>query len=304
MRILLQFPEGLKKDAASEAEKLQREGHEVFVSSSACFGACDLCVEEAKKTGAKKIIHFGHADFLGKRKVEGIEVEYREVRVDVGKELIERIEKALVKYGKVAIVSTVQHAHEIGRVKEALERAGHRVFVKRGGAHTKYMGQILGCDALSAEKGAKKADCVLYIGSGLFHPSAIRADLPIFGANPYSGEVRRLNEEIEKFARKKKGALISAANAKTFGIFVSTKIGQFNLKGALEAKRRLEKEGKKVLVLVSNEISPSALSNFNIFGAYINTACPRIADDVELYGKPIVNLREIGELLKIVRAMK
>ena len=47
MRILLQFPEGLKQEALSHAKKLEKEGNEVFISASPTFGACDLALDEA-----------------------------------------------------------------------------------------------------------------------------------------------------------------------------------------------------------------------------------------------------------------
>ena len=71
MRVLLQFPEGLKRLALEYAQKYEAQGHEVFVSSSSCYGACDLALDEAKKIGAKKIVHFGHSKFIRKIRITG-----------------------------------------------------------------------------------------------------------------------------------------------------------------------------------------------------------------------------------------
>ncbi|MBI4399825.1 diphthamide synthesis protein, partial [Candidatus Micrarchaeota archaeon] len=63
MRVLLQFPEGLKSKALKIAKKYEKKGYEVFISSSPCYGACDIAIEEAKACKADKILHFGHAEF-------------------------------------------------------------------------------------------------------------------------------------------------------------------------------------------------------------------------------------------------
>src|SRR3989339_335352 len=52
VRILLQFPEGLKKEALSHAIQYRKEGHEVFLSASPCYGACDLAYAEAEAVKA------------------------------------------------------------------------------------------------------------------------------------------------------------------------------------------------------------------------------------------------------------
>ena len=57
MRILLQFPEGLKQEALKHAKKLEAEGNEVVVSATPTFGACDLAIDEAKNIKADKRIY-------------------------------------------------------------------------------------------------------------------------------------------------------------------------------------------------------------------------------------------------------
>ena len=63
MKILLQFPEGLKQKAVEIAKKYEKKGDVVFLSAAPCYGACDLALDEARAIGAKKIIHFGHSPF-------------------------------------------------------------------------------------------------------------------------------------------------------------------------------------------------------------------------------------------------
>ena len=54
------------------------------------------------------------------------------------------------------------------------------------------------------------------------------------------------------------------------------------------------------MLLVANELNPLSLANFLSFDAYINTACPRISDDTDAYGKPIVNVADLKRLLELM----
>jgi 2-(3-amino-3-carboxypropyl)histidine synthase len=304
MRIILQFPEGLKQKALEEAAALEAQGHEVFIASAPCFGACDLCLDEARNVKAEKIIHFGHAEFMP---VKGdIEVEYRpyfaELDWKVGRKVLDKALKLLreIKAKKVALVFPVQHLENSKKVKSYLEARGLEVKLGKGGAHVRYSGQVLGCDS-GAAVNAGEVDAVLYFGGGKFHPTGIQSEKPVLCADPHLGDSYWITDEIKRAEKRRQGAILAAATkAKTFGILVSTKCGQMNMAGAAMAKKMLEKKGKKAAVLVANELNPIALANFMSFDAYINTACPRISDDIDLYGKPVVNVADLKRLLELM----
>ncbi len=295
MKILLQFPEGLKKHAIAHAQKLEAEGNEVFLCSTPTYGACDLALDEAKAICAGKIIHFGHAKFPIPKPV-GIPVEYVEWKVDVGVQSLAAALGELKKYRKIALATTVQHAHEIAKMKEFFKSNGIEALTKKG-ALAAHEGQVLGCD--SAAIRIPEAEAVLYVGDGLFHALAIDEAKPVYIFNPYTKEFRRINDDIEKLRKRRKGALAAALSANSFAILVSTKPGQFHMEVAEWAKKGLEAAGKKAEILVSNEFNPYSIANFTGFEAYVNTACPRIADDLDLFGKPILNPDLLDEMLKI-----
>ena len=166
MKIILQFPEGLKREALQHAERLEAAGHEVFLSAAACFGACDLCLEEARAVGAKKLVHFGHAEFC-KVRVPGLKIEYVPYFAELDwKEVGAMLSKAATllreaRAKKVALVFPVQHLKNADRVKKHLEDAGFAVATGKGGAHVRHPGQVLGCDGSAALNGtAKDADIV------------------------------------------------------------------------------------------------------------------------------------------------
>lgn len=306
MRIILQFPEGLKQKAGQYVRQYEKEGHEVFVASAPCYGACDLCIDEARAVGAKKLVHVGHAEFM-KMEVKGLEIEYIPYFDTLPAEVIgNAVQKALEMLGshkKIALVTTVQHIGQINDVRDLLQKAGKKVLMEKGGKHVRHSGQILGCDSIAAAKAAAHADCIMYFGGGQFHPLGIRARKPVLVADPYLGKAYWITKEIETLEKKRRGAILGAAHAKNFGIIVSTKNGQFNLPGAMLAKKELQKRGKKAMLLVSNEIFPLALEDFNCFDAYVSTACPRIGDDHSIYKKPIIDFGDFRRMLELMDAV-
>jgi len=297
MRLLLQFPEGLKKLALEKADEYKKQGFEVFISSAQCFGACDLALEEARAVKADKIVHFGHAEFIS----SPIPVEYVEYPIEA--EFGKAMKKALAemdrkKFEKVGILTTVQHVDQMPALRALLEKAGKKVFVGRG-ARAPYDGQILGCDTDAAASIAKEVDCLIYFGGGLFHPLGVGPGKPLLMVDPFANSAKWLDVKDEE--KRKKGLLTRALLAKTFGILVSTKIGQCNVEAAKMAKAKLEAKGRRAEILVSNQVDFEALENFRAFDAYINTACPRLRDDFERAKKPVLNLDDLDEMLKLLR---
>lgn len=297
MKILLQFPEGLKQKAAELVKKYESEGHEVFLSASPCYGACDIALDEARWIKADKIVHFGHNKFV--KTNLPIEVEYVPYNIDIDVNEIEKIIDSLKNYKTIALVTTVQHVHQIEKMKEFFAKHGITALTEKGYWATTE-GQILGCDTLSIKRLDKKIDAVVYVGDGMFHPLGIESEKQIFAFNPYTKQVKLMNPEIEKLKRRRKGSLAAAVSAKKFGILVSTKVGQFNLHSAEWAKKELGKHGREASILVANELDPLTVNNFMVFDCYVNTACPRIVDDTEEYGKPILSMDMLKELFRIL----
>jgi 2-(3-amino-3-carboxypropyl)histidine synthase len=300
MKLLLQFPEGLKREAIAYAKRYEEEGHEVYLSASSCYGACDLALDEARAIKADKIIHFGHAPFI-KRELP-IEVEYVEHHIDVD---LEKFKDALdqIKQTELVLATTVQHIHQLDSMKKILEEDGKTVFIGEGTlAH--HAGQVLGCDANAVTSVMDKSQAIVFVGDGQFHSLAIETEKPVYVIHPQSGTLEHLNEKMERLKKKRKGAILKSLEAKVFGILVSTKPGQFNPRAAQSIKTDLEKLGFSAQILVSNEISSLALNNFMSFDCYITTACPRISDDTQMFGRPVLNLGMFAEFIKLRNEIK
>jgi 2-(3-amino-3-carboxypropyl)histidine synthase len=295
MKLMLQFPEGLKRLALAKAKEYEAQGHEVFISSAPCFGGCDIALEEAKAVNADKIIHFGHAEFT---KVP-FPIEYIEYPMEVEyKQVMEKALAELKPYARIGLLTTVQHVIMLPKIRAMLEAEGKQVFTGRG-VLARHEGQILGCDTLAASTIKDKVDVFLYFGGGYFHPLGVEAGKPVLVADPFATSIKWLDAKTAESRRK--GLLTRALMAKSFGVLLSTKIGQQNVEGARMAKKKLEEAGFGAEILVSNFVDFDLLENFGAFDAYINTACPRIRDDVEKARKPVLNLDDMALMLKLVR---
>ncbi|MDE1797952.1 MAG: diphthamide biosynthesis enzyme Dph2 [Candidatus Micrarchaeota archaeon] len=308
MRLLLQFPEGLKRYATEEAAKYEKEGHEVFISATPCWGACDLALDEAKKIKADKLVHYGHAQY---HQVKDFDVEYKLFPITVDLSVFDQALPLLAPYRRIALVTTVSHIHQLPDMRKILEKVGHEVLTSKGGLAI-LEGQVLGCDSSAADKLSGQADAIVYFGGGEFHPLGIGsfgggaksgspAPLkPTLAVSPYARSAYWLNPHIEKKRKQERGMLIAASQAQRVGILVSLKSGQYNLRTAEATKKRLESYGRTASILVTGEVDFHAVQDFNAFDAYVTTACPRLVDDAERLGKPVVNVAQLPELFSLI----
>ena len=298
MKILLQFPEGLKQKALKHAKKLELEGNEVFISASPTFGACDLAIDEAKNLGAEKLIHFGHAEF---HKVD-FNVEYISYSYDAPLELLPKSLEKLEPFNTIGLMTTIQHIHQLEVVKKFYEKNGKKVLIGKPYGFAKKNGQILGCDIGSAARIDNEVDALVYFGGGLFHPlgALLNTKKPFLLVEPFNNTIEFLDRYREIYNKRSRGRILSALEAKKVGILVSTKNGQHNMSMAKVLKDKLEKEGILTGILVANTFDFESINNMMEFDAFVNTACPRIAiDDTDRTRKPLLSANEIMEVLRL-----
>ncbi|MGC8676097.1 MAG: diphthamide biosynthesis enzyme Dph2 [Candidatus Micrarchaeia archaeon] len=296
MKILLQFPEGLKQHAMAYAEKLAQEGNEVFVSASPSFGACDLAIDEARKIGADKLVHFGHAEF----KRADFNVEYVEYGIDASLDLLPKSLEMLEGYSAICLLTTVQHIHQIKSIEDFYSRHGKRVVLNTPNGFAKYKGQLLGCDVGNVASLDKQVDAFVYFGGGLFHPlgALLQTTKPFVVIDPFQNTVKRIDYMREEQEKAKKARIARAALARNFGILVSTKIGQYNMALAKILKNKIQSAGKKAVILVSNTFDFDSLNNAMEIEAFVNTACPRlVTEDHDRLNRPLLSPDELMLIL-------
>lgn len=199
---------------------------------------------------------------------------------------------------RIGIVSTVQFACQLDSIRNILKKYSKKAVIGKG--RQKYKGQILGCDVSAAEKIKKDVDAFLYIGDGRFHPIEVKLKTgkDVYTLNPYDSEnkILKLSEdEIIKIKKKINGSYLKFLNSKDIGVLISTKKGQHY--DITKIRNALDKyKDKNYYYLLFDTLNANELDNFNFIGCFINTACPRLAEDIE---KPVINISDIVELQRL-----
>ncbi len=291
--VCLQFPEGLMDRSAQVADEIRsRTGCRVAICSNPCYGACDIADEEAKKLGADALVHFGHTEILTRTATP---VHYVEARMDA--DPIPLVKKNLDGIPKrVGLVTTVQHVHRLGEVKEFLAGEGYDARIGKAGGRTKYDGQVLGCSFASCKSVKDEVDSFLYIGSGGFHPLgvALSTGKKTLAFDILTNEVRDMEPLAKKTLKQRLSKAARAREAASFGVILCEKRGQHREKLALEIMDKLEAHGKKTYLLYVNEITPENLLPFRKLDALVNTACPRVAiEDAQRFKQPLLTPAEL-----------
>jgi len=295
--VLLQLPEGLKPEAPRLAAVVEEAGALPIVASDPCYGACDLAVSEAKILGADLIIHYGHTPLVTTADVPAIYVEAKaEISV---KEAVTKALPYLESWGKIGLVTTVQHVHQLDEAKTLLENAGKTVLVGDAG-HVKYPGQVLGCDFSNAQAVSENVDAYVFVGGGRFHAIglALATGKPTVIADPYENMAYPIQDQARRVIMQRWANISEAKEAKNFGVLISLKSGQMKLEEAMCIKEKLEKRGLNATLFALREVTPSALMQFPGIDAFVNTACPRLSlDDAPQFGKPLLSINETLVLL-------
>jgi 2-(3-amino-3-carboxypropyl)histidine synthase len=201
---------------------------------------------------------------------------------------------------RVGIVTTAQHVNKLQEMADAMKAAGFEVFAGRGDNRLGTAAQLLGCNYTAGTSIEDDVDGFVYVGSGDFHPIAIAwgTDKPVVLADPYSGEVRTIEDVMDRLMRQRFAAIQRAQGARSFGILVGTRVGQERMKLAQGLQRMLEREGKEAHLVALDFFSWDNLQYFRHLDALVNTSCPRITtDDYARYPMPMLTPPELEIVL-------
>tara|TARA_Y100000310_G_scaffold219247_1_gene220651 strand:+ start:18403 stop:19131 length:729 start_codon:yes stop_codon:yes gene_type:complete len=214
--------------------------------------------------------------------------------------LPDKVLKDLSKYKKIALFAAVQFTN-LDKIINQLKQIKIEILTTHG-KRTSGKYQLLGCDcfkdSFEDKKVFDKADAILYIGDGLFHPNALllaqisnTKKKPILLFDPLSNQIKTIDQNtISKNLTKYKSYLMKFLNAEKIGILVSTKPGQQYLKSALELKKQIDKE---CYLFIDDTFNFQNMENFHFVDVWVNTACPRIGfDDILNTPKPLINITD------------
>ena len=306
-KVLLHAPDGLRNQLLTVAEKISYETSvEVIISGERSFGSCDIPFYEAEKLEADLIIHIGHTPFpySEESSLESliIPVKYFQVYDDrrVNKELYNQVKKFLAPYKKVGVVFSIQYYKQFKRIVSHLKDDGWTVEIGKTGFRKMKKGQVLGCHITSAKNISDKVEVFLTVSGGMFHALGVAlwtgkptylVDVPANKVVDTAKEVRRIRAII---AYK----IYEAEKAERFGVIVSTKIFQYNMKIARYIVNELRRRDKTAHLIVLREVSSDNILYFPSIDAFIQTACPRISiDDLHIFSKPMLNIEQFMILI-------
>jgi len=297
-KVLVQLAEGIKKHAGEIEKWIKACGIEVVFSGETCWGGCDIVVDEARAVGADLIVHFGHAEFIR----TDFPVIYVEVKDILNlNSLLEESFKFLEEYKTIGLSYSIQHRHDIENIKRFYEEKDKKVIFSKKIGNVAHEGHITGCQYEGLKAIQNDVGCFVIIGNQ-FHSmgATLAVKKSVILIDVYNNNVRIMEDLRDKILRQRAISIEKLREAKNIGIIIGTKCGQ-KFGSPKKLMEKLKDQGKNVIVITMDELTPDKIMNFYNIDAFIELACPRIAiDDFANYPKPILTFKEalvsVGEL--------
>ena len=297
--VSLNGPDGILPQIQQTAINITKKfGIPAYVLADTTWGTCDLNSSAGKILGTGIQFNIGHT-------INTESIERNVILIDAFDDVkFDDVAKKCAKIlsGKtIGLVTDSQHLHQMKKVEEILSEDGVKVKIGKGGGQLND-GQVFGCEFYPATKLKKDVDAYVFLGQSNFHASgiALSTNMPTYVLDPYFNEVREVTEFAQKLKKKATLAIFKAAEANSFGIIVGLKEGQLSKVFAVEFKKQLEKEGKKVQLFALTDITSERLNNLKGIDAFIQVACPRISTDNQ-FDKPVLSSPQANALLKLLR---
>lgn len=295
-KILVQLPNGLKKYYPEIRWFLESriKGLKVYLSASPCYGGCDVSECEAKRLNVDLILHYGHTRYYR----EGFPTLYIPAKstLEVGRETCEELLDILKsrEVKSVGLEATVQHVHQIFKVKSFLERRGVRVHVGKPEKKLQvtFKGQVIGCNYSTALKVNELVEAHLIICGGLFHPLGLGLTTrkPVIKVDPYRREVIDVTREVEKTLRVRYGKIMESLNVKRAGLILGVKPGQYRPRLARKLYKLASEKKVNIETVCMGEVNVEKLRNLSLdVETWIVTSCPRLPiDDLSSFEVPVL----------------
>ena len=300
--VALDGPDGILKKIQSCAHKLtEKYNIPVYVIGDTSWGSCDLNIHAAEMLGVDILFNIGHTISMEKFGDKVIMVDAFD-DIDFSK-IAKRCAIDLRKnnFKKISLVTNSQYLQSVQEVKEIFEFHGYDVIIGRGKGHLNDA-QVFGCEFYPVHDTKDQVDAYLFLGQSIFHSAsiAIVTQKPTFMLDPYFNEYSEVSNIAQKLEKKALLSIYKAQDAKTIGIIIGLKEGQFANIKALELKRLLEQERKKILLIAMTEITDERLLSFQDIDAFIQVACPRIGTDNHFH-KPVLSVPQAISLIKLLK---
>jgi len=299
--VALNGPEGLITKMQTSADNIaEKFGIPAYIIGDTCWGSCDLNTHAADMLGAEILFNIGHTianEAFGQRVV--MINAYDDVSFD---RVARKCASSLNKYYKtLSLLTYSQHISQVSKVKEIFEEYGYRVVIGKGKGQLND-GQVFGCEFYPAFDIHNIVDAYIFLGQSRFHSVsvAMSTEKPTYMLDPYLGEYSQVNDIAQTFKKKAILSIYRALDAKSIGIIIGLKEGQFANIQALKLKKIFEQLGKRVQLIAMTNITEHYVQVFKGIDAFVEVACPRIAID-DHFSKPMLSVPQAFALIKLIK---
>lgn len=299
--VALNGPEPLLPKIQKVSENIEKEFNIIsYIIGDRSWGSCDLNIQAMDMLGADILFNIGHTISLESfgDKVYMINafdnVKFDSIALKCAHELAG-------KYKTVSLVTDSQHLHQIEPVKRIFEQNGFIVEIGKGIGQLNDA-QVFGCEFHPAFKIKNSIEAFIFLGQSRFHSIgiALSTEKPTFMLDPYFEEFTQIDKEAEIVKKRAILSIYKALDARTIGIIIGLKEGQFSNIKAMEFRRDLNKLGINTQLIAISEVSDEKLQNFREIDAFIQLACPRLGTD-NFFSKPMLSVPQGLALIKLLR---
>ncbi|MDP9197547.1 MAG: diphthamide biosynthesis enzyme Dph2 [Thermoproteota archaeon] len=300
--VALSGPEALMHKIQDSAEKITELCRiPAYIIGDTSWGSCDLNTHAAEVVGADILFNIGHTISLNSF---GDKVVMIDAYDDINFENVATkcaIELKDQNIRNISLVTNSQHLGAIERVKEIFEEHGYHVIIGRGKGHLNDA-QVFGCEFYPAYDVQNNVDAYIFLGQSVFHAAgiAIATQKTTFMLDPYFEEYSDVNDIANKLQKKAILSVYKSLDAKSIGIIIGLKEGQFSQLKALEIKKAFENLGKTVQLIVMTEITEERIRIFSGIDVFVQVACPRISTDNH-FDKPMLSVPQAVSLIKLLK---
>jgi 2-(3-amino-3-carboxypropyl)histidine synthase len=300
--VALDGPDGLMAKIQETADFIT-EKFEIpaYIIGDTSWGSCDLNTHAANVLGAEILFNIGHTISMDSFGKDIVMIDaYEDLPFD---EVARRLTGELVKrnYMKISLLTISQHLPQLGNVRRIFEQSGISVVIGNGRGQLND-GQVFGCEFYPAHSELDKVDCFVFLGQSTFHSAgiALSTGKQTFMLDPYFQEYTEVSSVAEELQRRAILSIYKAVDARTIGIIIGIKDGQFAKVRALDLKKEFGKIGLKVRLIGLTEITEERIQIFSDIDAFVQVACPRIGIDNH-FKKPMLSVPQARTLLRILK---
>jgi 2-(3-amino-3-carboxypropyl)histidine synthase len=302
VRIALQFPDGLMCFSILISDILTTFGKcETIILGDITYGACCIDDIDCQFLDCDLLIHYCHSCLVPSTKclVEILYV-FVEINIDIN-HLVKTIEYNFDNSNYLYLLSSIQFNSSLFLLKRKLIEKGYdknKLIIPQ--CKPRVQGEVLGCTSPILNK-KNENNYVIFICDGRFHMESVMIQNPLFKYyqyNPFNHRftIEEYDYKLMKNIRYKQMEIFK--NINYIGIIFGTLGRQGNPSILKRLCSLLNKNNKKYIIIMLNEITQNKIINYNKCECFIQLACPRLSIDwSDQFTKPMLTPYEIYLIL-------